>query len=382
MQEDNTMFTSFVFISFVIGMIFGALFVFLIYKISSKKSEEKFNYVIDEATALLKSNFADISLEALNKTTGILSERLNSEREISSKEISGQKEIIEKRIDTLNQELLKLNNLINNVENSRNMQMGELKSIINESQIKTSELFNVTNSLKETLSSKQSRGQWAERMADDVLTLAGLKEGINYKRQQRSDVTGNIPDFTFMLPNGYVLNMDVKFPYDNYRRYIEASDNEKPHYEKEFIKDVKSHIKAISSRDYIDINNGTVNCAIMFIPNEKIYTFIFDMYPEVLDNATKNGIMICSPITTISVLAVIRQAYENFTIEKKAKELMQAIGIFRKEWVNYSDEFIKLGELINKVSTKYDTLRTTRSNKLESSMKKLESLKQDEEIDN
>ena len=363
---------------FIAGMVFGALFVWLIFKFTAKRGEDKFNAALDEATALLKSNFAEISLDTLAKTTDMLSGRLKSEREISAKEISGQKEVIEKRIDTLNGELLKLTGLINNMENSRNMQMGELKSIIDDSRAKTRELFNVTNGLKETLSSKQGRGQWAERMADDVLNYAGLKEGINYIRQQKSDVTGKRPDFTFLLPNGTILNMDVKFPYDNYKRYMESADSEKPYYAKEFIKDVKNHIKAISGREYIDTENGTVNCAIMFIPNEKIYTFIFDSSPELIDMASKAGVMICSPVTTISVLAVIRQAAENFVMEKRAKDLMQAMGSFRKEWVKYSEGFTKLGDLIGKVSNEYDSLRTTRNNKLETSMNKLEALKTDE----
>ena len=318
---------------FISGVIFGAVVVSLIYKILSKRHDDKFNAVMDEATELMKSNFAEISLDTLSKTTDMISGRLKNEREISSKELSGQKEVIEKRIETLNNELLKLTGLINNMENSRNMQMGELKSIIDDSRARTSELYNVTNGLRQTLSSKQGRGQWAERMADDVLNYAGLKEGINYIRQKKSEGSGNRPDFTFLLPNGTVLNMDVKFPYDNYRRYIESVEQEKPYYKKEFIKDVKNHIKAIATREYIDTENG---------------------------------------------LAVIRQAAENFVMEKRAKELMQAMGLFRKEWIKYSDGFSKLGDLIGKVSSEYDSLRTTRNNKLESSMNKLEALKNDE----
>ena len=365
-------------ITFILGVIFGAVLVLLIYKFMAKRHEDKFNAAMDEATQMMKSNFAEISLDALSKTTDMLSGRLKSEREISSKELSGQKEVIEKRIETLNSELLKLTGLINTMETSRNMQMGELKSIINDSRAKTSELFSVTNGLKETLSSKQGRGQWAERMADDVLNYAGLKEGINYVRQKKAEGTGNRPDFTFLMPNGTVLNMDVKFPYDNYRRYLESVEQDKAFYKKEFIKDVKNHIKAISTREYIDTENGTVNCAIMFIPNEKIDSFIFDNEPQLLDDASKQGIMICSPVTTISVLAVIRQAAENFVMETRAKELMDAMGLFRKEWVKYSAGFSKLGDLIGKVSTEYDILRTTRNNKLESSMNKLEALKNEE----
>lgn len=368
----------YIIIAFIIGTFFGAIIVYFINKIMAKNNDDKFNAAMDEAARLMKSNFAEISFDTLSKTTDMLSNKLKSEREISNSEIKGQKEVIEKRVEALNSELSKLTVLINSMEQSRNMQMGELKSIIDDSRIKTTELYNVTHGLKETLSSKQGRGQWAERMADDVLSYAGLKEGVNYIRQKAIESTGKRPDFTFLLPNGSTLNMDVKFPYDNYRKYLEAVDSEKEKYAKDFIKDVKLHIKAIATREYIDPENGTVNCAIMFIPNEKIFSFIFDTEPQVLDDAAKQGIMICSPVTTISVLSVIRQAAENFAIERRAKMLMEAVGLFRKEWIKYSEGFTKLGDLIGRVSTEYDSLRTTRNNKLESSMNKLESLKYEE----
>ncbi len=368
----------YIIIAFIIGTFFGAIIVYFINKIMAKNNDDKFNAAMDEAARLMKSNFAEISFDTLSKTTDMLSNKLKSEREISNSEIKGQKEVIEKRVEALNSELSKLTVLINSMEQSRNMQMGELKSIIDDSRIKTTELYNVTHGLKETLSSKQGRGQWAERMADDVLSYAGLKEGVNYIRQKAIESTGKRPDFTFLLPNGSTLNMDVKFPYDNYRKYLEALDSEKEKYAKDFIKDVKLHIKAIATREYIDPENGTVNCAIMFIPNEKIFSFIFDTEPQVLDDAAKQGIMICSPVTTISVLSVIRQAAENFAIERRAKMLMEAVGLFRKEWIKYSEGFTKLGDLIGRVSTEYDSLRTTRNNKLESSMNKLESLKYEE----
>lgn len=368
----------YIIIAFIIGTFFGAIIVYFINKIMAKNNDDKFNAAMDEAARLMKSNFAEISFDTLSKTTDMLSNKLKSEREISNSEIKGQKEVIEKRVEALNGELSKLTVLINSMEQSRNMQMGELKSIIDDSRIRTTELYNVTHGLKETLSSKQGRGQWAERMADDVLSYAGLKEGVNYIRQKAIESTGKRPDFTFLLPNGSTLNMDVKFPYDNYRKYLEAVDSEKEKYAKDFIKDVKLHIKAIATREYIDPENGTVNCAIMFIPNEKIFSFIFDTEPQVLDDAAKQGIMICSPVTTISVLSVIRQAAENFAIERRAKMLMEAVGLFRKEWIKYSEGFTKLGDLIGRVSTEYDSLRTTRNNKLESSMNKLESLKYEE----
>ena len=56
------------------------------------------------------------------------------------------------------------------------------------------------------------RGQWGERMAEDVLRLAGFVENVNYRKQVQIEGGTGRPDYTFELPKGHVLYMDVKFP--------------------------------------------------------------------------------------------------------------------------------------------------------------------------
>ena len=81
-----------------------------------------------------------------------------------------------------------------------------------------------TRQLREALASQKVRGQWGERMAEDVLRLAGFLEGVNYRQQATLAGSGGRPDYTFLLPNGLVMHMDVKFPLDNYVRFLEADD--------------------------------------------------------------------------------------------------------------------------------------------------------------
>ena len=85
-------------------------------------------------------------------------------------------------------------------------------------------------------SAATARGQWGERMAEDVLQLAGFLEGINYHKQREID-TG-IPDFTFLLPDGLSLHMDVKFPLDNDLRYLDAERTDSAAVRYDFLRDV------------------------------------------------------------------------------------------------------------------------------------------------
>ena len=53
-----------------------------------------------------------------------------------------------------------------------------------------------TANLNEVLSSSQKRGQWGERLAEDMIRAAGLVEGVNYSKQDTT-AAGGRPDFMF-----------------------------------------------------------------------------------------------------------------------------------------------------------------------------------------
>src|SRR5215471_4872709 len=145
------------------------------------------------------------------------------------------------------------------------------------------------------------------RMADDVLRAAGLVEGISY-RKQSATAAGTVPDFTFLLPGGRVLHMDVKFPVDNYLRYLEAaSDRERDQYAIAFVRDVRARVRELSGRVYIDPDD-TLDEVLLFIPNESVYAFVHTQDRELVEVSLRQKVVLCSPCTLFSVLAVIRQA--------------------------------------------------------------------------
>src|SRR5438445_18486 len=121
--------------------------------------------------------------------------------------------------------------------------------------------------------SPKARGQWGERMADDVLRLAGFVEHVNY-RKQRAAAEGGIPDFTFLLPRGLELHMDVKFPLDNYVRCVEAgSEVDRRRFRDAFLRDVRQRVRELAVRGSA-AGEASVDCVLLFLPNEQLYAFV------------------------------------------------------------------------------------------------------------
>ena len=199
-------------------------------------------------------------------------------------------------------------------------------------------------------------------------------EDKNYTKQTQVE-SGEKPDYTFLLPKGKKLNMDVKFPLASYERYINANlDEEREAQKKEFLKDVKNHIKTVAGREYVNPAEGTVDYVLLFIPNESIYGFINQEDTQLIDFALERKVLLCSPLTLYAMLSLIYQATRNFAMEEKATEIMNLLNAFRLQWGRYVEVMDKMGRRLDDAKKEYDTLVSTRKNQLEKPLTKIEEI--------
>ncbi|MBH51596.1 MAG: hypothetical protein CL785_00365 [Chloroflexi bacterium] len=233
-----------------------------------------------------------------------------------------------------------------------------------------------TTNLTNILNNSRARGQWGERLAEDILRQHGFIEGVNYTKQTGLEYASGRPDITFLLPTEQRLHMDVKFPFDNYMRYINAeTDTEKGSFKSLFLTDVKNRIKEITSREYIDPGQSTLDYVIFFIPNDSVYTFISQEDDELFENARQSRVLCCSPSTILAVLGVVRQSLENFNFSQRADEMLGVIGEFKKQW----DEFLKsmdtVGTRLDSTRKEFDLMVNRRQRALDRPVKKLETMR-------
>jgi DNA recombination protein RmuC len=188
--------------------------------------------------------------------------------------------------------------------------------------------------------------------------------------------SGCRPDFTFNLPNGFVLNMDVKFPLDNYLRTFECtSESDRKVCTEQFKRDVQKTIKQVHERGYIDVAERTVDYAILFVPNERVLSFLNECDATAIDGALSNRVVICSPFTLYAVLVVVRQAMDNFRFAQTTSEMLELHGVFNKEWTKFKDAFDGIKESIDDLQEAFDALTTTRRRKLDGVLDKIDELR-------
>ncbi len=328
----------------------------------------------------LKESFSAISLSALSKNTEdflkLAHETLRTQTVTGEKELESKKRLIDRSVETIGMELNKLHETMSGFEKDRRQKFGELSAQMTNMADTASKLHETTNQLKIALSGTKTRGQWGERMAEDVLRLSGMIEGVNYKKQKTLDDSSGRPDYTFFLPRNLVVNMDVKFPFDNYLRWLEAENApEKESHKAQFLKDVRARIKEASSRSYINPDQSTLDYTIIFIPNEQVYGFINSSDTEIIDEALKNKVILCSPLTLYAVLAVIRQSVDNFHLEQSASRMLGLMGAFHKQWAEFTASMDRMGKKLEEAQKEFGHLISTRRNQLERPLEKIEELR-------
>ncbi len=347
-------------ILFILGFLIGGGFIWFL--------RQKDVDSIQQNQDNIKQEFENLSNKVLldnqEKFLELASSKFSDLIQNSDKQLENKKELID---STLKEMKANLDNLSKNT--------AALEGQMKESKESVGKLTDTTSQLRQILSSSQARGQWGERMVKDILDFIGLVEGINYTQQSQIAEGRDRPDFTFFLPDEKAINMDVKFPLAHYEKFIAAeSDSEKESEKKAFLTDVRNRINEVSKRGYIDPKGSTVDYVLLFIPNESIYAFLNQEDHDLIDFSLKKKILLCSPVTLYAILSLIRQAVSNFSMEQKAGEMQELVGVFRKQWERFIDKVDAMGKTLNSLGNHYEELKGTRIRALEKPMEKIESL--------
>jgi DNA recombination protein RmuC len=171
--------------------------------------------------------------------------------------------------------------------------------------------------------------------------------------------------------------MDVKFPLDNYLKYVEAeSPPEQERFRGYFLRDVRARLKEVVTRDYINAQQNTLGCVLMFIPNEQIYHFIHEHDSSLMDEALKSQVVLCSPMSLFAILVVIRQAVDNFTVEQTSNRIVAELGTFNKQWEQFTVALQRVGQRIEAAQKAFDTLNGQRRRGLERPLQRIEAIRQ------
>jgi DNA recombination protein RmuC len=211
-----------------------------------------------------------------------------------------------------------------------------------------SEIGRGMKDLQDFLRSPKLRGNVGERVLKEMLGQFLPKESFNLQYTFKS---GDKVDAAIKTSAG-IIPVDSKFPMENFRKMSgEGTDAEKKLYEKDFVKDVKTHIDAIS-RKYILTEEGTIDYALMYIPSEGVYYEVVNNQ-DLFDYSQEKRVLPVSPTTFYAYLRAILMSFEGQKIDLKAKEILSSLRAIQKDYGKVEEN---LGTLQKHMTNAYNMM--------------------------
>ncbi|MFO0743638.1 MAG: DNA recombination protein RmuC [Candidatus Paceibacterota bacterium] len=306
----------------------------------------------------LKNKGDDESMLVFAETLKMLKDDIKTDiretrRELDQKIYAGQKESNE----NVKYQFDKSQELIKDIH--------EHLSKVNESVIEVKEgskqVISMTeqlSNLEKVLTNQKQRGNWGESSLELILSNF-LPHGVY--QMQYGYKSGEIVDAVIFIKDK-ILAIDSKFSIDNYRRSIDATnEDDKKYFADEFKKDIKKRIE--ETQKYInEVDENTLPFAFMFIPSEAIY---YDIQAglsgglkintqKLLDFAQEKKVIIVSPTSILAYLHLVITGIKDSKIEENAKEIKKKVEELGKHISKYEEYMQKLGNSLNTTVNHYN----------------------------
>lgn len=201
-----------------------------------------------------------------------------------------------------------------------------------------SEIGRGMKDLQEFLRSPKLRGNIGEQVLNELLSQMLPKQSFHLQYKFKS---GSVVDAAIKTGSG-LIPIDSKFPMESFRQImVSKEETEKKKQQRQFINDVKKHIRDISSK-YILTEEGTIDYALMYVPSEAVYYEIVNT-PALFEYAGLKRVLPVSPTTFYAYMRAILMSFEGQKIEARAKQILAAIRAIQKDYNKVEENLGVLG---------------------------------------
>jgi DNA recombination protein RmuC len=219
------------------------------------------------------------------------------------------------------------------------------------------EAINLTKALK---GDSKTQGDWGETQLEILLEKANLAKDIHFTTQGGyRDEEGRLkkPDFIINLPDNRHLIVDSKVSLTNYEAYFnEEDEKQKGDYLKKHIESIRKHIKELSDKKYESLYEiNTPDYVLMFVPIEPAYLLALSNNNQLYLEALDKNVVLVSTSTLLATLSTVSSMWRQENQKKNVLEIANQAGRLYDQFVNLTDDLIKVGNQLKTVQGSYDT---------------------------
>jgi DNA recombination protein RmuC len=197
------------------------------------------------------------------------------------------------------------------------------------------------------LQSPKLRGDFGEFTLEQM--LRDLLPAEHWECQ--APIGGGRVDALIRTPHG-ALCIDCKFPLDNFRRALEATEPAaRDAAMKLFYGDVRARIDEIADR-YV-LPPVTLDMAFMFVPAENVYYELIGR-PELSAYGRERKVVPVSPNTMYAYIQVLAVGFRGMKIQDEARRVQEILADLGTRFERFQDHFNMIGKHLENAKTQFD----------------------------
>jgi DNA recombination protein RmuC len=328
-----------------LGLVLGLLLMWVISRKKSKKLEDELEQAefrlknqealeeerkaaFELANARLVDVFSDISNRSLRANSDtflqLAKQNLETHQEKAKRELSEREKAVESLVKPLRDALEASQRQISELEKARSEAYGGIKNQLEEMQNSQKSLAQETQNLVKALRRPEVRGRWGEITLRRLVELAGMVEHCDFIEQAHTITDGQVirPDMIVKMPDERHLVVDVKTPLDAYLEAVEAKDDTQRKLGlQRHAKNVRAHIRMLSTKAYWEQFEESPEFVILFIPGDQFLSAALAEEPDLIEYALSRQIILATPTSFVALLKAVAYGWRQLALADNAREI-------------------------------------------------------------
>ena len=322
------------------------------------EEQQKF---VEDAQKNLKDAFGALSADALqhNNTSFVELAKAKLEEKVTEAkgEFEKKEQAIGELVKPLSESLKSMDTKIQELEGKRIKAYSEIWNYLDQVKVTTEGLKKETTNLVGALKTSHTRGRYGELALRRLVEHAGMFEHCDFEEQVSvEDEGGKLrPDMIIKLPGNKTLVVDSKAPLLAYMKMFETSEPEEQKLLlSQHVLAIKDHLKKLSAKSYWSQFSEAPDFVIMYIQIESSYGVALQAYPDMIEEAMKNRIIIATPTVLLSILLGVGYSWNQLKTMENIESIRDAAVELHDRSAILIEHIVSVGKGLNTTITNYN----------------------------
>ena len=236
------------------------------------------------------------------------------------------------------------------------------------------ETRNLVNALR---SAPKTRGRWGEQSLRNVLTQAGLVEGVDFQMEVsvNTDEGRLRPDVVVNLPSDRKLIIDAKCSLNAYLEACEEVDDEKrAACFRSHVASIQRHAQQLGSKSYWTQFGDAADYVVMYIPGEHFLTAALELDPELWEKAFRDRVLLATPTNLVAIARTVASVWRHEKLNESAEEIANLGKELHSRLATMAQHMERVGKNLATANSAYNQMVGSFESQVLSQAKRFEGL--------